>query len=77
MFVAHQFGHLWAYRWRVSNYRQCAATIQAVGRAIKRQNLCTTLVQFSTAYYLRNTPFWSWKFWILAYVIGGTANPRE
>ena len=42
-FVAHQFGHLWAYRWRVSNYRQCAATIQAVGRAIKRQNLCTHL----------------------------------
>lgn len=36
--------------------------------------LFVTLVQFSTAYYLRNTPFWSWKFWILAYVIGGTAN---
>lgn len=33
-----------------------------------------TLVQFSTAFYLRNTPFFSWKFWILAYVIGGTAN---
>ncbi|SCZ97269.1 BZ3500_MvSof-1268-A1-R1_Chr4-2g07100 [Microbotryum saponariae] len=30
--------------------------------------------QFLTAFYLRNTPFWSWKFWILAYVIGGTAN---
>jgi sphingolipid delta-4 desaturase len=36
--------------------------------------LLVTLIQFSTAFYLRNTPFWSWKFWILAYVIGGTAN---
>ncbi|BGP57848.1 hypothetical protein JCM8202_002504 [Rhodotorula sphaerocarpa] len=36
--------------------------------------LFVTLVQFSTAFYLRNTPFFSWKFWILAYVIGGTAN---
>lgn len=36
--------------------------------------LFVSLVQFSTAFYLRNTPFFSWKFWILAYVIGGTAN---
>ncbi|GAA5972949.1 hypothetical protein JCM11641_000335 [Rhodosporidiobolus odoratus] len=36
--------------------------------------LLVTLIQFSTAYYLRNTDFFSWKFWILAYVIGGTAN---
>ncbi|BGP34980.1 sphingolipid delta-4 desaturase [Rhodotorula toruloides] len=36
--------------------------------------LFVTLVQFSTAFYLRNTPFFSWKFWILAYLIGGTAN---
>ncbi|BGP27273.1 sphingolipid delta-4 desaturase [Rhodotorula toruloides] len=36
--------------------------------------LFVTLVQFSTAFYLRNTPFFSWTFWILAYLIGGTAN---
>ncbi|BGP19565.1 hypothetical protein JCM10213_000165 [Rhodosporidiobolus nylandii] len=36
--------------------------------------LFVTLVQFSTAFYLRNTSFWSWKFWLLAYAIGGTAN---
>ncbi|GAA6012826.1 hypothetical protein JCM10207_005376 [Rhodosporidiobolus poonsookiae] len=36
--------------------------------------LLVTLIQFSTAFYLRNTPFWSWKFWALAYAIGGTAN---
>ncbi|GAA6052950.1 hypothetical protein JCM3770_006751 [Rhodotorula araucariae] len=36
--------------------------------------LFVTLVQLSTAFYLRNTPFFSWKFWALAYVIGGTAN---
>ncbi|GAA6060173.1 hypothetical protein JCM10212_005174 [Sporobolomyces blumeae] len=36
--------------------------------------LFVTLVQLGTAYYLRNTPFFSLKFWALAYVIGGTAN---
>ncbi|GAA5900068.1 hypothetical protein JCM6882_002605 [Rhodosporidiobolus microsporus] len=36
--------------------------------------LFVTLVQFSTAFYLRNTPFFSLKFWALAYLIGGTAN---
>ncbi|GAA5995344.1 sphingolipid delta(4)-desaturase family protein [Rhodotorula paludigena] len=36
--------------------------------------LFVTLVQFSTAFYLRDTAFFSWKFWLLAYVIGGTAN---
>ncbi|GAA5962978.1 hypothetical protein JCM21900_004330 [Sporobolomyces salmonicolor] len=36
--------------------------------------LLVTLIQFSTAYYLRSTPFFSLKFWALAYVIGGTAN---
>jgi len=36
--------------------------------------LFVTLLQISTAIYLRNTSFFSLKFWILAYVIGGTAN---
>jgi len=36
--------------------------------------LLVTLIQLSTAFYLRNVPFFSLKFWILAYVIGGTAN---
>lgn len=36
--------------------------------------LFVTLIQLSTAFYLRNVPFFSLKFWILAYVIGGTAN---
>ncbi|GAA5827069.1 hypothetical protein JCM5353_001859 [Sporobolomyces roseus] len=36
--------------------------------------LFVTLLQISTAVYLRNTSFFSLKFWILAYVIGGTAN---
>ena len=36
--------------------------------------LIVTLIQFGTAFYLRKTPFFSLKFWILAYIIGGTAN---
>ncbi|GAA5853133.1 hypothetical protein JCM8547_000213 [Rhodosporidiobolus lusitaniae] len=36
--------------------------------------LLVTLIQFSTAFYLRTTPFFSWKFWLFAYAIGGTAN---
>ncbi|GAA5940515.1 hypothetical protein JCM3775_004817 [Rhodotorula graminis] len=36
--------------------------------------LFVTLVQLSTAWYLRSTPFFSLKFWALAYLVGGTAN---
>ncbi|GAA5954156.1 hypothetical protein JCM3765_005307 [Sporobolomyces pararoseus] len=36
--------------------------------------LLVTFIQLGTAFYLRNTPFFSLKFWILAYIIGGTAN---
>ncbi|TNY22665.1 fatty acid desaturase-domain-containing protein [Rhodotorula diobovata] len=36
--------------------------------------LFVTLVQLSTAVYLRDTPFFSLKFWALAYLVGGTAN---
>lgn len=32
------------------------------------------LVQFSVAFYLRNTLPFTWKFFILAYVIGATSN---
>lgn len=32
------------------------------------------LIQFSVAYYLRNTPLFSWKFIALAYLIGATSN---
>lgn len=32
------------------------------------------LLQFSVAYYLRNTSPFSWKFFALAYVIGATSN---
>ncbi|CCH44308.1 sphingolipid delta4-desaturase [Wickerhamomyces ciferrii] len=31
-------------------------------------------LQLSIAYYLRNTPFLSWKFFLLSYIIGATAN---
>lgn len=31
-------------------------------------------LQFACAYVLRDTSFWSWKFWALAYVVGATAN---
>lgn len=31
-------------------------------------------VQLSCAYLLRDTPFWSWKFWAVGYVVGATAN---
>lgn len=31
-------------------------------------------LQFFCAYILRDTPFWSWQFWALAYVVGATAN---
>lgn len=31
-------------------------------------------LQLATAYYLRNTPFLSWKFFLLSYIIGATAN---
>ncbi|TVY20346.1 Sphingolipid delta(4)-desaturase [Lachnellula arida] len=36
--------------------------------------LAVVLLQTITAYLLRNTPFWSWKMWGVAYVIGATAN---
>ncbi len=32
------------------------------------------LIQFLTAYYLKNTNFWSFKFWVLTYLIGATSN---
>jgi len=31
-------------------------------------------LQVLMAHLLRDTPFWSWKFWLVAYVIGATAN---
>jgi sphingolipid delta-4 desaturase len=31
-------------------------------------------LQILLAYLLRNTPFWSWKFWAIAYVVGATSN---
>lgn len=31
-------------------------------------------LQFILAYLLRSTPFWSLKFWAVAYVFGATAN---
>lgn len=31
-------------------------------------------IQLWCMYALRNTSFWSWKFQLIAYVIGGTAN---
>ncbi|KAK0635930.1 fatty acid desaturase-domain-containing protein [Bombardia bombarda] len=31
-------------------------------------------LQLVLAHLLRNTPFWSWKFWAVAYVFGATAN---
>ncbi|ODV61253.1 sphingolipid delta(4)-desaturase family protein [Ascoidea rubescens DSM 1968] len=35
---------------------------------------CVVSLQFSIAYYLRNTSFFSWKFFLLAYIVGATAN---
>ena len=31
-------------------------------------------LQVCCAYVLRDTSFWSWKFWALAYVVGATSN---
>ncbi|KAK2615289.1 hypothetical protein N8I77_002054 [Diaporthe amygdali] len=31
-------------------------------------------LQFLCGYILKDTSFWSWKFWALAYVVGATAN---
>lgn len=31
-------------------------------------------LQIGLAYALRNTPFFSWKFWLVAYVFGATSN---
>ena len=31
-------------------------------------------LQVFLAYYLRDTPFFSWKFWAIAYVFGATSN---
>ncbi|KAL2152706.1 hypothetical protein VTH82DRAFT_5890 [Thermothelomyces myriococcoides] len=31
-------------------------------------------LQLLLAHLLRDTPFWSWKFWIVAYVFGATSN---
>jgi sphingolipid delta-4 desaturase len=31
-------------------------------------------LQIATAYLLRNTPFFSWQFFLTAYVVGATAN---
>jgi sphingolipid delta-4 desaturase len=36
--------------------------------------LGVVLLQINIALLLRDTPFWSWKFWVVAYVIGATAN---
>ncbi|RKU46585.1 hypothetical protein DL546_005470 [Coniochaeta pulveracea] len=36
--------------------------------------LGVVLLQITIAHLLRNTPFWSWKFWAVAYVVGATAN---
>lgn len=36
--------------------------------------MMVVLLQFSVAYYLRDTSPLSWKFFILAYVVGATAN---
>ncbi|KAK1836027.1 fatty acid desaturase-domain-containing protein [Podospora conica] len=31
-------------------------------------------LQVYIAHFLRDTPFWSWKFWALGYIFGATAN---
>lgn len=31
-------------------------------------------LQMFCGYLLKDTSFWSWKFWALAYVVGATAN---
>ncbi|KAJ2903240.1 uncharacterized protein MKZ38_010192 [Zalerion maritima] len=36
--------------------------------------LLVVSIQASLAYYLRETPFFSWKFFLVAYVFGATAN---
>lgn len=36
--------------------------------------LAVVALQCTCAYLLSNTPFWSWRFWLTAYVIGATAN---
>jgi len=36
--------------------------------------LAVVSLQLSCAYYLRDTPFWSAKFWLISYIIGATAN---
>ncbi|KAI0024182.1 sphingolipid delta4-desaturase [Xylariomycetidae sp. FL0641] len=36
--------------------------------------LLVVSVQIFCAYLLRNSAFWSWQFWALAYVVGATAN---
>ncbi|KUI72603.1 Dihydroceramide delta(4)-desaturase [Cytospora mali] len=41
-------------------------TKYAVAFVVSLQLLC--------AYILKDTPFWSWQFWGLAYVVGATAN---
>ncbi|TPX06885.1 uncharacterized protein E0L32_002381 [Thyridium curvatum] len=35
---------------------------------------CVVSLQFFLAYMLRNTPFFSWKYWAVAYVFGASAN---
>jgi len=36
--------------------------------------LLVVTIQCLCAYSLQSTPFWSWRFWGIAYVIGATAN---
>lgn len=36
--------------------------------------LLVVSIQFITAYLLRDTPFFSWKFFLATYIIGATAN---
>jgi sphingolipid 4-desaturase/C4-monooxygenase len=36
--------------------------------------LAVVALQIGLAYALRATPFWSWKFWAVAYVFGATSN---
>jgi sphingolipid delta-4 desaturase len=36
--------------------------------------LSVVLLQIGTAYLLRFTSPWDWRLWLVAYIIGGTAN---
>lgn len=82
LLTPHEHDFLWTYTEEPHRTRR-AAIIKAHPSVTKLCGpepltkyvvLLVVSIQIATAYALRNTSFFSWQFWLAAYVIGATAN---